>query len=58
MVRRCTKQSVYNAIINFEIKIETMGEDYVKLSSGDKEGYYEVPNVLYNYLKNDIFKIK
>lgn len=57
------ERSEYNFTIdikgsNFEIKIETMGEDYVKLSSGDKEGYYEVPNVLYNYLKNDIFKIK
>lgn len=57
------ERSEYNFTIdikgsNFEIKIETMGEDYVRLSSGDKEGYYEVPNVLYNYLKNDIFKIK
>ncbi|MGL5693973.1 MAG: hypothetical protein ACRCXA_07840 [Peptostreptococcaceae bacterium] len=41
-----------------EIIIETMGSDYVKITSHNLETYYEVHNGLYEYIKNDIFKIK
>ena len=33
------------------LKIETMGEDYVKISSDKGEAYYEVSTALYEYLK-------
>lgn len=42
---------------NYEATIETMGDDYIKISSNEGETYYEVPNELYNYLKDEIFKI-
>lgn len=56
-------RSKHNFIINikgsnYSIIIETMGSDYVKITSEKGEAYYEVPTMLYDYLKNDIFKIK
>ena len=41
-----------------EIIVETMGADYVKITSHNLYSYYEVHNGLYEYIKNDIFKIK
>lgn len=57
------ERSKYNFIINikgsdYSIIIETMGTDYVKITSEKGEAYYEVPTMLYDYLKNDIFRIK
>ena len=43
---------------NYSVNINTMGEDYLKVYSEQGETYYEVPNALYKYLKEDIFKIK
>lgn len=52
-----------NFVINIKgngyvVIIETMGQDYVKITSEKGEAYYEVPTMLYDYLKNDIFRIK
>ncbi len=35
-----------------------MGRDYVKVTSKDTIAYYEVYTGLFDYIKNDIFKIK
>lgn len=43
---------------NYKIKLETMGRDYVKVTSKGTVAYYEVYTGLYDYIKNDIFKIK
>ena len=43
---------------DFSTKIETMGPDYIRVSTGNDETYYEVSNKLYNYIKDDIFKQK
>ncbi len=56
------ERSEYNFTINikgdsYEFSIETMGKDYVKISSEKGEAYYEVPTVLFDYIKNEIFKI-
>ena len=42
---------------NFTLKIETMGKDYVKISSDKGEAYYEVSIALYEYLREEIFKL-
>ncbi|WP_455539814.1 hypothetical protein [Terrisporobacter sp.] len=52
----------YNFVIeikadNYEAKIYTMGEDYVKIEAKNLSSYYEVHNGLYKYIKNEIFKI-
>ena len=57
------ERSEYNFTIAIKIKgqditVETMGEDYVKITSHKLQSYYEVHNALYEYIKNDIFKIK
>lgn len=57
------ERSEYNFTISIKIKgqdivIDTMGEDYVKITSHKLQSYYEVHNRLYEYIKNDIFKIK
>lgn len=57
------ERSEYNFTISIKIKgqdiiVETMGADYVKITSHKLHSYYEVHNGLYEYIKNDIFKIK
>ncbi len=56
-------RSEYNFTIdiegeNYKIKVETMGRDYVKVTSKDTIAYYEVYTGLFDYIKNDVFKIK
>ena len=56
------QRSKYNFIIeikadNYEAKIETMGENYVKINAKNLSSYYEVHTALYDYIKNDIFKL-
>ena len=43
---------------NYEVKVYTMGENYVKIQVGDLVSYYEVHTGLYEYIKENIFKIK
>ena len=55
-------RSKYNFTIdiqgdNYTLKIETMGKDYVKISSDKGEAYYEVSIALYEYLREEIFKL-
>ena len=57
------ERSEYNFIIdiqakNYDVKVETMGDDYVKITSKDQESYYEVNDLLYYYLKDEVIKIK
>ena len=52
----------YNFVIeitaeNYEAKIETMGEDYVKITAKDLSSYYEIHTALYEYIKNEVFKL-
>ncbi len=59
---RSKERSKYNFIIdikaeNYEVKIETMGEDYVKITSKELSSYYEVHTALYNYIKDDVLKL-
>ena len=42
---------------NYEAKIETMGQDYVRIKVKDLSSYYEVHVGLYEYLKNDVLKL-
>lgn len=56
------ERSKYNFTIDIEgegytLKIETMGKDYVKISSDKGEAYYEVSIALYDYLRETIFKL-
>ncbi|MEG1310782.1 MAG: hypothetical protein RR942_10060 [Romboutsia sp.] len=56
------ERSKYNFIIHIEgeqydAKVETMGKDYLKITSGEAESYYEVTSVLFDYIKDEIFKI-
>ena len=41
---------------NYEAKVETMGQDYVKITVDKLTSYYEVHKALYEYLKTEIFK--
>lgn len=43
---------------NREIVIQTMGMDFIKVTSGDNVAYYEVYQDLYKYLDEDVFKEK
>lgn len=57
------ERSKYNFVINIEgegykVKVETMGKDYVKIISEDAFSHYEVHTGLYDYLKDDIFKVE
>ena len=57
------ERSEYNFTIdikgeNYSVSVETMGKDYVKIKSGDLEAYYEVYIGLFEYIKNDVFKIE
>ena len=57
------ERSKYNFTIKihgdgYSTTLETMGNDYVKITSDKATAYYEVHNGLYEYLKNDIFKIE
>ena len=56
------ERSEYNFTIdikgeNYEVKVETMGKDYVKIISGELQAYYEVYTGLFDYIKDTIFKI-
>lgn len=56
------ERSEYNFTIKihgdgYSTTLETMGNDYVKITSDKATAYYEVHDGLYEYLKNDIFKI-
>ena len=56
------ERSKYNFTIdikgdNYDIKVETMGKDYVKISSNNGEAYYEVSIALYDYLRETIFNL-
>ena len=55
-------RSKYNFTIDikgedYDIKVETMGQDYVKITSIRAEAYYEVSIALYDYLREKIFKL-
>lgn len=57
------ERSDYNFAVDIEgksyqVRIETMGRDYVKITSKGEQSYYEVHTGLFDYLKEDIFKIK
>ena len=39
------------------LDIETMSKDYVKITSGNLESYYEVYTGLFEYIKDNVFKI-
>lgn len=59
---RSKERSEYNFTIeikadNYEAKIETMGEDYVKIEAKNLNSYYEVHTALYEYIKDEVFKI-
>lgn len=43
---------------NYDVKVETMSKDYVKITSGKAVSYYEVTPTLFEYIKDDIFKIE
>ena len=56
------ERSDYNFTINikgdnYEVTIETMSKDYVKITSGDLQAYYEVYTGLFEYIKDNVFKI-
>lgn len=56
------ERSKYNFTIqikgeHYDAKVETMSKDYVKITSGDAVSYYEVTPALFDYIKEDIFKI-
>ena len=56
------ERSKYNFTIdiqgdNYTLKIETMGKDYVKISSDKGEAYNEVSIALYEYLREEIFRL-
>ena len=56
------ERSKYNFTIDIKgdsyiLKIETMGKDYLKISSDKGEAYYEVSIALYDYLRETIFKL-
>ncbi|MCC0654443.1 hypothetical protein [Clostridioides sp. ES-S-0001-03] len=56
------ERSDYNFSINikgenFAVKVDTMGKDYVKVTSKKTVSYYEVHTSLFDYLKNEIFEI-
>lgn len=56
------ERSKYNFVINikadnYEAKIETMGDDYVKIEAKELSSYYEVYTGLYDYIKDEVFKI-
>ncbi|MGL4911125.1 MAG: hypothetical protein ACRC3Y_01710 [Romboutsia sp.] len=61
------ERSKYNFTIDiagsyYNLKIETMGKDYLKISAGEGENhgeaYYEVHTGLYDYLLYDLFKLE
>lgn len=57
------ERSDYNFTIkikgkNYETTLETMGKDYVKVTSQGADTYYEVHTGLFDYIKADIFKIE
>ena len=56
------ERSKYNFTVKihgdgYSIVLETMGKDYVKITSDKATAYYEVHGGLYEYLKNDIFDL-
>ena len=56
------ERSKYNFTIdikgeNYDLKVETMGPYYVKISSDKGIAYYEVSIALYDYLRDEIFKL-
>lgn len=56
------ERSDYNFSINIEgenftVKLDTMGKDYVQVTSKKTISYYEVHTSLFDYLKNEIFEI-
>ncbi|WP_242824233.1 hypothetical protein [[Clostridium] dakarense] len=57
------ERSDYNFTIkikgeHYDAKVETMSKDYVKITSGKAVSYYEVTPTLFDYIKEDIFKIE
>ncbi|MEF9992559.1 MAG: hypothetical protein ACRCYC_03295 [Paraclostridium sp.] len=57
------ERSPYNFTIKikgdgYSINLETMGKDYVKVTSDKATAYYEVHEGLFEYLRDDIFKIE
>lgn len=56
------ERSKYNFTINligenYNVKVDVMGKDYIKIISKDSETYYEVHDTLFNYLKDEIFEL-
>lgn len=65
--QKSKERSEYNFTIDikgeyYETKIETMGKDYIKISTseGDRvaHSYYEVHTGLYDYLVTDLFRLE
>jgi hypothetical protein len=57
------ERSPYNFTVKiqgdgYSITLETMGPDYVKLTSGKTVAYYEVHPSLFTYLRDDVFNIE
>ncbi|MEG1284431.1 MAG: hypothetical protein RSD22_01725 [Romboutsia sp.] len=57
------ERSKYNFAIDisgkgYELRIETMGKDYVKITSNGSISYYEVHIGMFEYLKDEVFKIE
>lgn len=42
----------------YEVRLETMGKDYVKISCNKEQSYYEVHTGLFDYIRTEIFKIE
>lgn len=56
------ERSKYNFVIeikadNYEAKVEVMGPNYVKIQSKNLSSYYEIHTALYDYIKDNIFRL-
>lgn len=55
-------RSEYNFAIeikgkDYEVRLETMGKDYMKITCNGEQSYYEVHTRLFDYIKEQIFNI-
>lgn len=56
------ERSDYNFAIeiegkSYQVRVETMGKDYIKITSKGEQSYYEIHTGLFDYLKDEVFKI-
>lgn len=42
---------------SYEVRIETMGREYIKITSKGDQSYYEIHTGLFDYLKDEVFNI-